>query len=285
MGAVARAGSWSATLWVVAWSFACSKPAATTEGPAVETSAAQAPKNAAEPRPPRAEDEPGVVREGCPEGMVRIDGNETLAPFCMGETEVSVAEFRRCVAAGKCRDFDLKWDFRGDPQKATWILGDDSMPINFVDEEQARQYCAYLGGRLPTADEWMWALGSAQGWAFPWGNEFSYEKDWYCGCWRRPGQHLASAALCPARQYPDDRTLQGVYDMAGSADEIIGPNESGEYGILLGVAPSGIPTSDMPKAAQWTETNKPKPWYAGLLVTWRDTTSIRCIALPTEPTL
>ena len=68
--------------------------------------------------------------------------------------------------------------------------------------------------------------------------------------------------------------------MAGSADEIIGPNESGEYGIFLGVAPLGIPTSDMPKAAQWTETNEPKPWYAGLLVTWRDTTSIRCIASP-----
>ena len=65
--------------------------------------------------------------------------------------------------------------------------------------------------------------------------------------------------------------------MAGSADEIIGPNEKGEYGILIGVAPSGIPTSDMGPDG-WTKGGKPQAWYAGPLVTWNDTTGFRCVA-------
>ena len=62
---------------------ACGKPGASTKGPearATDGSSANA-------------------RTTCPEGMVRIEGNETLRPFCLGETEVSVKQFRRCVEA------------------------------------------------------------------------------------------------------------------------------------------------------------------------------------------
>lgn len=246
---------------------ACSKPGGTT---AVAVGEVEVVGEAA------SKNEPRITPDGCPEGMVRVEGNDTLQPFCMGETEVSVREFRQCVEAGKCREFDSKWDFL-DPKKATWLLGDESMPINYVDEEQARQYCAFVGGRLPTADEWIWALGSTKGWAFPWGSEYSSEKNWYCGCWKRRGQMPADASLCQAKQYPDDRTLQGIYDLAGSADEIIGPNEKGEYGILTGAGPKGISLSDDSAPRNWTEKNTPDPWYAGNLVIWRDTTSLRCV--------
>ncbi len=271
-----RAGSWAAALCVAA-SFACSKPASTTEGPPEQAGVPPPlPAESAEPRQPEVEDEPGVVREGCPAGMVRVDGNDTLSAFCIGQTEVSVAEFRRCVEAKRCRVFDPSADFTH-PDRATWLLGDESMPINYVDEEQAQQYCAFVGGRLPQAEEWMWALGSARGWAFPWGNEFGYEKDLYCGCWQRPGQRLGSPFLCSPRQYPDDRTLQGVYDMAGSAVEIIGPSQDGAFGVLVGVAPLGIPVSDLP-AKGWTESNEPQAWYGGPLAIWNDKTSFRCVA-------
>ena len=57
--------------------------------------------------------------------MVRIEGNETLRPFCLGETEVSVKQFRRCVEAKACRDFDAQFDF--DAKKATWTHVDESL--------------------------------------------------------------------------------------------------------------------------------------------------------------
>jgi hypothetical protein len=266
--------------WWLAACVACNKTGGATEGPAMEAGAdaASAGVPVAQRTPPPPQDEPGVIREGCPEGMVRIEGNDTLQPFCMGQTEVSVREFRRCVEAKKCRAFDLRWDF-DDPKKATWLLGDESMPINYVGEEQARQYCAFVGGRLPTGEEWIWAQGSARGWAFPWGNEFSDERDRYCGCWQRPGQRFGQTVLCPAKQYPEDRTLQGVYDMAGSANEIIGPNEEGEYGIPLVVAPKGIRASET-SADGYTQVTPPQAWYAGPLVTWSHKTTIRCAAQP-----
>jgi hypothetical protein len=270
---VAGAGWWLRGAMLAGASvLACSKPGATTEGPVEELGAGEV----VVPAKAAPKEVLGITPEGCPEGMVRVEGNETLQPFCMGETEVSVREFRRCVEAKACREFDLKWDFN-DPKKATWLLGDESMPINFVDEEQARQYCEFVGGRLPTADEWIWALGSAKGWAFPWGNEFTYETASYCGLWKRPGQQNGETVLCPAKQYPQDRTLQGVYDMAGNADEIVGPNEKGDYGIPTGVAPSGIPADDAGEGA-FTKTSPPSIWYAGPLVTWNDTTGFRCVA-------
>lgn len=238
---------------------ACGKPGAPTKGPeaqATDGSSANA-------------------KGSCPEGMVRVEGNETLQPFCMGETEVSVKQFRRCVEAKACRDFDPQFDF--DAKKATWTHVDESLPINYVDEEQARHYCAFVGGRLPTADEWIWALGSARGWTFPWGNELSSEKDWFCGYYRKPGQKLGEPALCPAKQHPDDRTIQGVYDMEGSADEIVGPNADGEYGIPTGLAPRGISLTDS-EPHEGAMTDKPTPSYAGSLVTWKRTTGIRCAA-------
>lgn len=272
---VVGAGWWRhGAMLVGASALACSKPGGATEGPAEEAGAAgevEVAKAVAKP-------EPRMSRNGCPESMVPVEGNETLPPFCIGETEVSVREFRRCVEAKACREFDLKWDI-DDPTKATWLLGDESMPINYVDEEQAKQYCAFVGGRLPTADEWIWALGSARGWVFPWGNEFSNDKDRYCGCWQQPGQSLGESILCPTKQHPDDRTLQGAYDMAGSAKEIIGPNENGEYGVMIGVAPLGIPTSEI-STKRRTVTNGPMPWYAGPLATWGASTSFRCVAKP-----
>jgi hypothetical protein len=233
-------------------------------------------KTGAPTESPEAQAADGTARTTCPEGMVRVEGNETLKPFCMGETEVSVKQFRRCVEAEACRDFDPNHDF--DPKKgATWTQVDESLPINYVDEEQAQSYCKFVGGRLPTADEWIWALGSAKGWTFPWGNELSTEKDWFCGYYRKPGQKPGAPALCPAKQHPDDRTLQGVYDMEGSADEIVGPNADGEYGIPTGLAPRSISVTDS-EPFEGTITDKPSPSYAGSLVTWKRTTTIRCAA-------
>lgn len=266
---------WRGVTLTAASVLACSKPGATTEGPAEEVGAVVvgAGEVASKSAP---KDEPGAMREGCPEGTVRVEGNETLQPFCMGETEVSVREFRRCVEAKACRDFDPKWDI-DDPKKATWLLGDESMPINYVDEEQAKQYCAFVGGRLPTADEWIWAAGSAKGWIFPWGNEFTFDKDWFCGFWRRRNQEHNAAIPCSARLYPTDRTLQGVYDMIGSVTEFIGPNEKGQVGIMLTPGLLAVEPDDHDREG-WSDSSKAMPWHGGGPLFWNYNIGIRCAA-------
>ena len=266
----AARGQWVGVVLAGVLTVACSKPSEATEGPAAAEVAD------GETGPPKSEPaaEGTAPATGCPEGMVRIEGNESLKPFCMGETEVSVREFRRCVEAGRCRAFDPTKDFH-DETKATWLLGDESMPINYVDEEQARQYCAFVGGRLPTEDEWIWAYGSAKGWSFPWGNEFSYDTASYCGVWQRPGRPRYHIELCHPKQYPQDRTRQGVYEMAGSANEIVGPNEDGVYGTISGLASRGLQPDDHPTGTVRV-SGRPSVGYAGPLPTWRYGTSIRC---------
>lgn len=85
----------------------------------------------------------------------------TLESFKMGKTPVTVAQFEQCVAAGVCTDdYEHFMSFeevyhplcnynRGDAWK--------NHPMNCVDWWTAKAYCEWIGGRLPTAEEWEYA--------------------------------------------------------------------------------------------------------------------------------
>lgn len=93
--------------------------------------------------------------------------------FCIGKTEVSVAEYRRCVAAGAC---PAPPELVCAPLTATWRAqpGDEEqerMPINCLLHSEAKAVCAFLdGGRLPTEAEWEKAARGRDERRFPWGN-------------------------------------------------------------------------------------------------------------------
>ena len=81
----------------------------------------------------------------------------TVAAFELGKTPVTVAEFKKCVEAGNCTSDhyeavsdgpDCNYD-RGD----AWL----NHPMNCVDWSGAKEYCEWIGGRLPTEEEWEYA--------------------------------------------------------------------------------------------------------------------------------
>ena len=50
--------------------------------------------------------------------------------------------------------------------------GGESQPVGNVEAEEAERFAAWVGGRLPSADEWEVAAHGGTGRAYPWGDEF-----------------------------------------------------------------------------------------------------------------
>jgi sulfatase modifying factor 1 len=91
-----------------------------------------------------------------------------LPAFWMMRTEVTAQEYGTCIRMGACRPEDV------DSSQGLFThknQGKSNHPINGVNWFAARDYCAFVGGRLPSEAEWEYAArGTTSSW-FPWGNE------------------------------------------------------------------------------------------------------------------
>ena len=90
---------------------------------------------------------------------------EQLDAFWMDRHEVTVAEFRACVAAGACTEP------RGGGSCTWGQAARDEHPVTCVGRDQARAYCRFVGKRLPTEIQWEKAARSIDARRFPWGEK------------------------------------------------------------------------------------------------------------------
>lgn len=87
--------------------------------------------------------------------------------FALEETEVTVAQYQKCVADAKCKPLHRDAESvngKHAPTPAEQLercVGTtqlaDSLPVTCVDNSQAVAYCASIDRRLPTAEEWLYA--------------------------------------------------------------------------------------------------------------------------------
>ncbi|MBU2666265.1 SUMF1/EgtB/PvdO family nonheme iron enzyme [Actinoplanes bogorensis] len=88
----------------------------------------------------------------------------TLPALRFDVHEVTNRQFRLCVRARHC--LESIW-----PIDPTMPAGDaDDQPVAFVTAYQAAGYCAWVGRRLPTEDEWERGARGTTGRTYPWGD-------------------------------------------------------------------------------------------------------------------
>ena len=87
----------------------------------------------------------------------------TVDAFWIFQTEVTNRMYRTCVEAGTCDE----------PAESPWY-GDAAhvkAPVSGVKWDQAKAYCEWIGGRLPTEAEWELAARGTDARTYPWGED------------------------------------------------------------------------------------------------------------------
>jgi formylglycine-generating enzyme required for sulfatase activity len=169
---------------------------------------------------PQPEQAPTVQEVVAPEGMVlvaagtyvigRDDGDklagpkhaETLSSFFIDKTETTNAAYKRFV------------DATGHPAPTTWRdkafpEGKANYPVTDVTWQDAADFAAWAGKRLPSEAEWEAAARGKDGRAYPWGNE-----------WRTDAANIGgTAGIVEVGKFPDGAAASGALDMIGNVWE------------------------------------------------------------------
>ena len=135
----------------------------------------------------------------------------TLNAFYMDETEVTNNEYRACVTAGFCDPPD---DGTGTYSRSNYydrssVYG--NFPVVYVSWSDARNYCTWAGGRLPSEAEWEKAARGTDGRLYPWGNTFDTN--------RANTQDRGKEEITAVGAFASGASPYGILDMAGNVWE------------------------------------------------------------------
>ncbi len=164
----------------------------------------------------------GPFLRGSPAGVGLEDEHPqrkiVLDAFDIDKTEVSSGRFDRCVKAGRCT-----------PPRC--IEKEDSPesradhPVVCVTWQQAKDFCAWAGKRLPTEAEWEKAARGSEGRKYPWGDQ-------------APACHLANFSGCnkgsthAVGALSASKSPFGAWDMAGNVWEWVADWHHEDYYAL-----------------------------------------------------
>lgn len=140
-------------------------------------------------------------------------------PFCMDETEVTVAAMQACVEAKRCKAPKICEIYANYPRRP-------DHPANEVSYVKAKAFCKVQGKALPTEAQWEWAATGGDGRKWPWGNEepTCEHADFTQGVLVSPGGNsgCGGGGTSPVRSHPKGSRVWPtgtLYDIAGNVWE------------------------------------------------------------------
>jgi len=131
-----------------------------------------------------------------------------ISSFQMSKTEVTNSKYKACVDAGSCKPPSPTSSYTRPSYYGNSTYND--YPVIYVNWNQAKAFCAWKGGRLPTEAEWEYAArGGLAGKRYPNGDTISCSQantcDYGIGDTDRVGIRTPNG--------------YGLYDMAGNVFE------------------------------------------------------------------
>jgi len=125
-----------------------------------------------------------------------------LDAYLIGRTAVTVAQYKQY-----CADAGIDFSTFKVPNWG-WI---DTHPMVNVSWQQARDFCKWAGGDLPTEAQWEKAATGTDGREYPWGNEFDPSR---MQCSKTDFGDAKSTA--PVGSFPSGKSPFGCLDMEGN---------------------------------------------------------------------
>ena len=143
-----------------------------------------------------------------------------LDAFWIDRTEVTNAQYEKCVQAGQCTASSYASDSK---------YNGDTQPVVGVTWNDATTYCEWAGRRLPTEAQWEKAARGTDGRLYPWGNQMAtcdyavvavtYDSETGCG----------KKTTWPVGSKPKGASPYGALDMAGNVWEWVEDQYDAEY--------------------------------------------------------
>ncbi len=144
-----------------------------------------------------------------------------LSDYWIDKYEVTEAQYKHCVDSGKCTS----------PNRSiSRVYSYPNHPITSVNWNQAKAYCDWVGGDLPTEAQWEKAARGPNGNKYPWGNQ---EPD---NNFANYGQNIGGTS--EVGFYEKGESYYGAMDMAGNVWEWVNDGY-GSYDINTTNNPKG----------------------------------------------